>query len=105
MWTSSICFPHTVSEQDDEGFPVDTITDGEGIKASCTSTTRADETLANSRGYTADIVVKIAACNYHNQGYFKDRKTGDTYDIKRVYQPEKSKMILLTGELRKNGKS
>lgn len=104
MWTSSICFPTTASTQDADGFPTDVTTDGEAIKASYTSATRADQTLANSRGYSADIIAKIASCNYHNQGYFKDCKTGDIYDIKRTYQAEKSKLMELTGEKRENGK-
>lgn len=105
MWSNAICFPTSKETQDADGFPVISTVDGDQIKASFTDATRNDETLAQARGYTASIIVKIMSCNYKDQGYFKDCATGNTYDIKRTYRQDRSGIIELTGEIRENGKS
>ena len=50
------------------------------------------------------MVVEIAACVYNNAPFLIDESTGEIFDIKQTFRPEKSRMILLTVEKRENGR-
>ena len=75
-----------------------------GIPANVLDATRNDVLLANSSGYTADVIMEIEAAAYSGQGYFIDEATGDVYDIRRTFRKNYSNRIQLTGELREHGK-
>lgn len=92
------------SVQDSEGFRKEQWEFLRGIRADFKDTTRQDEILASQCGYSASVIVEIAACAYNGASFFVDEATGDIYDIKRTFQPEKSRKIQLTGERREHGK-
>lgn len=105
MWNGSICLIQTeTAEQNKNGFAQEEHVLSEEIPANITDTTRTDEVVGNQLGYSADITVEIAACNYSKEAYFKDVGTGTVYEIKRTYQPPNSMNIILTGEAREHGK-
>lgn len=105
MWNRSISLPikRTVQE-DSEGFEKEEWEYMTGIRANFKDATRQDKILAQQVGYNASMVVEIAACAYNNAPYLIDESTGDIYDIRQTFQSEKSRMILLTVEKRKNGR-
>ena len=105
MWNRSISLPikRTVDE-DSEGFVIVDWVFMTGIRASFKDATRQDLILAQQGGYNASMVVEIAACAYNNAPFLIDESTGETYDIKQTFRLEKSRMILLTVEKRKNGR-
>lgn len=105
MQNRSISFPVRKREQQDsEGFMTEQWDFMKGIRADFQDATRQDELLANQRGYEATVVVEIMACAYNGASFFVDEATGEIYDIKRTYKPNKSGKIQLTGERRQNGK-
>lgn len=105
MWVTSISLPESREEtQDPAGFQTETKKYFKGIPANKLDTTRNDELLANQGGYTADIIMEIESVAYSGQGYFIDEATGDIYDIRRTFHPNRSNRIKLTGELREHGK-
>ena len=105
MQNRSISIPiRKIIEQDSEGFVKETWKYLGGIRASFKDTSRQDEILANQYGYEATVIVEIAACAYNGASFFVDEATGEIYDVKRSYKPEKSRMIQLTGERRQHGK-
>lgn len=105
MWNRSISLPikRTVDE-DSEGFEKEEWKYMTGIRASFKDATRQDKILAQQVGYNASMIVEIAACAYNNAPFLIDESTGETYDIKQTFRLEKSRMILLTVEKRKNGR-
>ncbi len=105
MQNRSISLPiRKITEPDAEGFVKEMWEYMRGIRASFKSASRQDEILANQCGYEATVIVEIAACAYNGASFFVDEATGEMYDVKRSYQPEKSRMIQLTGERRQHGK-
>lgn len=105
MWNNTISLPiKKVTEQDSAGFIDESWEFMGGIPANFMDSTRQDELLANRSGYTADVIVEIQACNYQGASFFVDDSTGDVYDIKRTFRPDRSMMIQLTGERREHGK-
>lgn len=105
MWDRSIALPkEKVRTQSSGGFVAEEWTYIRGIPASALDATRSDELLANQCGYGADLVVEIQACNYNGASFFVDESTGETYEIKRTYKPNRSMLIQLTGERREHGK-
>lgn len=106
MWTTSISLPVVHDDtQDAAGFITQIKDYMERIPASMLDSTRQDEILANQMGYTADVIVEIEVVAYNGAGYFIDEATGDEYDIKRTYRPERSNRIRLTGQRRLHGKT
>lgn len=105
MWNGSILLIRTVQQgQNKNGFPQNQYKYSCEISANISDTTRTDEVTGNQLGYSADITVEIAECNYNGEAVFQDVGTGITYDVKRTYTPEKSMNIILTGEAREHGK-
>lgn len=105
LWNSSISLPEEkVREQDSSGFVKEKWKYILGIPAAVKDATRSDEILANQCGYRIDIVVEILSCNYNGASFFVDEETGNYYEIKRTYRPDRSMMIQLTGERREHGK-
>ena len=105
MLTTSIALPVSNSEsQDSAGFVQEDRDYQSGIPANVLDATRNDVLLANSSGYTADVIMEIEAAAYSGQGYFIDEATGDVYDIRRTFRKNYSNRIQLTGELREHGK-
>lgn len=105
MWNGSIsliCIKGT--GQNENGFEQEKYILSEEIPANISDTTRTDEVVGNQCGYSADISVEIAACNYSGEAHFRDIGTGIIYEVKRTYQPPKSLNIILTGEVRERGK-
>lgn len=105
MQNRSISLPvRKIAMQDPEGFTKEQWEFMGGIRACFRDTTRQDELLANQCGYQASVVVEIVAAAYNGASFFVDEATREAYDIKRTFQPEKSRMIQLTGERREHGK-
>ena len=105
MWNGSILLIRTIQqEQNNNGFPQNQYKCSCEIPANISDTTRTDEVVGNQCGYSADITVEIAACNYAGESAFKNVGTGIMYDVKRTYRPPKSMNIILTGEAREHGK-
>ena len=105
MWNGSILLIRTILEgQNENGFSQSQRECSCEIPASISDTTRTDEVVGNQCGYSADIVVEIAACNYAGESAFKNVGTGIVYDVKRTYRPQRSMNIILTGEAREHGK-
>lgn len=101
MWNDSIKLPNGyITVTDDDGFDKKTPIYIEGIPANFKSTTRADETLANQVGYTADVIIETMACNYSNQSELVDEKDGKTYEIKRTHEVYGKETIELTCQRR-----
>ncbi len=105
MWNRSISLPikRTVDE-DSEGFEKEEWEYMTGIRASFKDATRQDKILAQQVGYNASMIVEIVACVYNNAPFLIDESTGEIFDIKQTFRPEKSRMILLTVEKRENGR-
>lgn len=105
MWNKSIALPKTrITATDAAGFPSSDWDFTEHIPANFKDVTRADETLAHECGYTADVVVEIVGENYNRASFFVDEATGEIYDIRRTYRPDRSMTVQLTGERRERGK-
>lgn len=106
MWTSAICFSvqSVVTENEDGGQEL-WESWGRQIPASFKDSTRDDEVLAHQFGFTADVNIEIMACNYDRQAYLMDAATGDIYDVKRTFKPERSGTIVLTCQRRERGKA
>lgn len=105
MWNGSIALIRTIQGgQNKNGFPQNEYERSEEMPANISDTTRADEVVGNQYGYSADITVEIAACNYSGESAFQDIGTGIIYDVKRTYRPPRSMNIILTGEARERGK-
>lgn len=104
MWNGSVRFPVSkVTETNSNGFETVTYEFGESIPANIQDVTRNDEILAMQKGYTANLNVEIAACNYAGQSFLVEDATGNCYDVKRTYRKDKSRMLILTCELRERG--
>ena len=105
MWNGSISLPSgKQAGQNKNGFETETeYAFMKGIRAQFKEVTRSEQSLAQQKGYTADIVVRIMACNYQGQSFFKDEATGEYYDIRRTYRPPDAMTIELTGERRDCG--
>ena len=71
----------------------------EPIPCEIVSATRADETLAHTKGYQADIVIRIQACCYSGLRELIEDSSGTEYDVKRAYQ--KGDKMELTCEKRR----
>lgn len=105
MWNRSISLPtRKVTEQNENGFQEEHWELIRGIPASLKDATRQDEIVGNQSGYQASVIAEIMACNYNGGSFFVDEVTGDVYDIRRTFRPDKSMMIQLTGERRERGK-
>jgi len=101
MWNDSVKIPNGYTETtDSDGFTTSVPIFIGGIPANFKSTTRADETLADQKGYTADIIIEIMACNYEEQDTLIDEKNGRTYEIKRTHSAEGKETINLTCQRR-----
>jgi hypothetical protein len=101
MWCDSIKLPKGYEESTNEnGFPVNIPTYTESIPANFLSAKRADKTLANQRGFTADIVIEIMACNYNDQNTLVDEKSEKEYDIIDTYQEKGKDTMQLTCQRR-----
>lgn len=101
MWNDSIKLPYGYEETTDEdGFTTKIPSFIGGIPANFKSTTRADETLANQVGYTADVVIEIMSCNYNGQEVLVDEKSDKEYDIKRTHEVYGKETIELTCQRR-----
>lgn len=104
MWNQSISLPiRKVTEQNESGFRTEHWKFIRGIPASLKDATRQDEIVGNQSGYQASVIAEIMACNYNGGSFFVDEVTGDVYDIRRTFRPDKSMMIQLTGERRERG--
>lgn len=104
MWNRSISLPtRKVTEQNENGFQEEHWELIRGIPASLKDATRQDEIVGNQSGYQASVIAEIMACNYNGGSFFVDEVTGDVYDIRRTFRPDKSMMIQLTGERRERG--
>lgn len=104
MWIKSVSLPvKKIVHTDKEGFQTENWEYMRGIRANFKDPTRQEELLANQRGYRANIVVEIVACVYNGASFLVDEATGEIYDIKRAYCPDKSMYIQLTGERRECG--
>lgn len=104
MWNKSIKLVTAVTTTEDkDGFDTELEEYLEHIPANFTSTTRSDEEMANQIGYTADINIEIAACNYSGEQFLYDEATGEKYEVMRSYQKDKSRHIILTCERRERG--
>lgn len=107
MWNGSIKLPigSEGGGKDSNGFPIEPVyIFMDGIPASLTDVTRNDEMLASQKGYTADLIVEIMACNYSGQSFLVDESTGKEYDIVRTHQRDKKMTISLTCQYRERGK-
>lgn len=106
MWNTSVKIPITDEKsQDSSGFVTHNKTYLEHIPASKKDTTRSDETLANQLGYTVSVIFEIdKACYNNNAAYLIDEQDNVVYDIKRKYNADKSNLVVLTCEVRENGK-
>lgn len=110
MWNRTIKIPlgSTVT-QDDEGYPIRESTYLTGIPASVLSAGRQDQILADQKGYNADAVYVVLARNLYrlpgNWSQFIDEVTGDVFEVKRIYQADKSRMVELTGQLVRRGET
>lgn len=105
MQKGSVSLPAKRREiKDSEGFCEEQWEFLRGIRADFKDATRNDEILASQCGYTASVVVEIAACAYNGASFFVNEATGEIYDIKRAYCPERSRKVQLTGERREHGK-
>lgn len=105
MWNRSISLPiKRITNENSEGFENEEWVYMTGIRANFRDVTRQDKILAQQVGYDASMVVEIAACAYNNAPFLIDESTHETYDIRQTFRPEKSRMILLTVEKRKNGR-
>lgn len=105
MQKGSISLPVKRREvKDSEGFRKEQWEFLRGIRADFKDATRNDEILASQCGYTASVVAEIAACAYNGASFFVNEATGEIYDIKRTYCPERSRKVQLTGERREHGK-
>lgn len=101
LWNDSIKLPNGYTETTDpDGFSTKTPIYTVGIPANFLSTTRADKTLANQSGYTADIKIEIVSCNYNDQETLIDEKNSREYDIKETYQEKNKETIQLTCQRR-----
>lgn len=99
--TESIKLPNGYTENiDEDGFPTRIPNYIEGIPASFKSTTRADETLANQSGYTADVVIEIMDCNYNGADILIDESTGEEYEVKRTHKVRGKDTMELTCQKR-----
>lgn len=97
---SSIRFVEGAREiKDESGFKKIEDQFSESIPVDLLSATRADETLANVAGYSADLVIQIAACNYAGQKRLKEESDGKLYTVKRAYQEKNTDRVLLTCEM------
>lgn len=104
MWNRSISLPtRKVTEQNESGFRTEHWEFIRSIPASLKDATRQDEIVGNQSGYQASVIAEIMACNYNGGSFFVDEVTGDVYDIRRTFRPDKSMMIQLTGERRERG--
>lgn len=104
MWNRSISLPtRKVTEQNENGFRKERWEFICGIPASLKDATRQDEIVGNQSGYQASVIAELMACNYNGGSFFVDETTGDVYDIRRVFRPDKSMMVQLTGERRERG--
>ena len=101
MWNDSIKLPNGYTVvTDDDGFDKKTAIFTDGIPANFKSTTRADETLANQVGYTADVIIEVMACNYDKQSELVDERDRKPYDIKRTHEVYGKETIELTCQRR-----
>ena len=106
MWTHSVRFPHPVTVVDEEDGFEDTHDNwGEEVPADFSDTTRTDEVAARQLGFDADQNIKVHVSAYDGQGYLKDEATGDVYDVKRTFLPDKSMYIILQCKKRERGKA
>lgn len=103
MWNESIRLPTGKNAQKDvDGFETDEIVWSEEIPAELSDITRGEATLALQAGYTADIAVRIMACNYHREACIYVVSQDAVYDIKRSYTTDGE--TILTGQRREGGK-
>lgn len=104
MWDRSIKLPLSCEEtRDADGFPTKKYTFASGIAANYRDVTRTDEILADQKGFRADAVFEILACNYSGQNWLVDESTDLEYDIKRSYRKDKANIVYLTCERRERG--
>ncbi len=101
MWVDSIRLVNGYNEVTDEnGIVTQTPLYSESIPANFLSAKRADKTLANQSGYTADEVIEIMACNYNKQGSLVDDKDNEVYEVKDTFHDRKKETIQLTCQRR-----
>lgn len=105
MWTKAIAFSTPETTRTPSGIKQTVEHWGQPIRASFRDTTRDDEVAANQLGYTADVNVEIHKSAYAGQSCLQDVATGEVYDIRRTYQPEKAMTIILTCSRRERGKA
>lgn len=106
MWTTQIRLSTEMeTSQDSAGFETETPSWSESIPASRADAGRQDQTLADQEGYTASAVYTIESAAYDSgTSVLIDDASGEIYDIRRTYQPQKSHYIQLTCEVRESGK-
>lgn len=106
MWNTSVKIPiRDEISQDSAGFVTHHKSYLERIPACRKDSTRSDETLANQLGYTVSKVFEVdKSCITSNTAYLIDEEDNVVYDIKRKYSSEKSNLVVLTCEVRENGK-
>ena len=104
MWNGAISFSTPTVTKTPSGIKQTVDTWGRPIRANFKDTTRDDETAASQLGFTAEKNVEIHVSAYAGQSYFKDEATGEIYDIKRTFKPDKSMKIVLTCSKRERGK-
>lgn len=107
MWNQTIKIPvSSITSQDAEGYPT-TMTVYRTIRASLKSATRNDQLVADQDGYSADIIAEVMTRNLHglprNWSKFIDTLTGDVYELKREYSPDKGRTTELTGQIVRRG--
>lgn len=94
-WVDAIKLVSITSTKDSDGFKVEVETETEMIPANFKSVTRAEEEHSKAMGYTAELVVEIMTCNYHNQPLLINCKNNKKYTIQRTFEIS-SEVIQLT---------
>lgn len=103
MWNSSVKIPKETAKTkvDKDGFETEEVSYLEGIPANFKDATDNQKMIGNQSGYTADVTVEIAECNYNGESHLVNEANGERYDIKRTFKKDKSMSIFLTCERRK----
>lgn len=107
MWNRTIKIPvSSITTQDAEGYPT-TQTVYRTIRANIQSASRNDQIVADQKGYSADIIATVMTRNLlglpRNWSQFVEPLSGDVFEVKRTYRPDKSRFVELTGQLVRRG--
>lgn len=99
MWNTSVKIPLSCTgDKDSEGFEKENHEYLKNIPANIRDATRQDEIVAGQRGYRADKIITVMACNYNGQMHIIDESDGKKYEVKRAFSPDKGMVVELTAE-------